>query len=88
MNYLAQLPIDVIKIDKTFIKHIHKTENLKSIVKAIIMMSKSLNINNVFEGVETQNELDVIKEINGSIVQGYYYSKPLEESKVIDWLTP
>ncbi|MBE9525472.1 MAG: EAL domain-containing protein [Proteobacteria bacterium] len=88
MNYLAQLPIDVIKIDKIFIKHIHQTENLKSIVKAIIMMSKSLNINNIFEGVETQNELDVIKEINGSIVQGYYYSKPLEESKVIDWLTP
>ena len=86
MNYLAQLPIDVIKIDKSFIKNINTNINLQSIVKAIITMSKSLGIENVFEGVETDAELAEIKKMKGNIIQGYLYSKPLKVNEINEWL--
>ena len=86
MNYLAQLPIDVIKIDQSFIQGIDKSINLQSIVKAIVTMSKSLGIENVFEGVETSDELAEIKKMHGSIIQGYLYSKPLKASELDEWL--
>ena len=86
MNYLAQLPIDIIKIDKSFIKNIDKSINLQSIVKAIVTMSKSLGMANVFEGVETEAELVEIKKMNGCIIQGYLYSKPLKSSEINQWI--
>ncbi|MEE9336759.1 MAG: EAL domain-containing protein [Methylococcaceae bacterium] len=87
MNYLAQLPIDVIKIDKSFIQDIDTNASLRSIVKAIVTMSKSLGIENVFEGVETFSELAEIKKMSGEIIQGYLYSKPLKVNEINGWLT-
>ena len=50
-------------------------------------MSNSLGVKNIFEGVETTDELNVIKKFNGGIIQGYLYSKPLAEKEIIEWLT-
>lgn len=82
MNYLTQLPIDVIKIDQSFIRGIDKSPKLENIVNAIVTMSQSLGIKNIFEGVETLDELKVVTSIGGEIVQGYYYSKPLPEKEI------
>jgi diguanylate cyclase (GGDEF)-like protein len=87
MSYLARLPIDVIKIDKSLIRDISEHNNLKSIVNAIVTMSNSLGVKNIFEGVETTDELNAIKKLNGGIIQGYLYSKPLAENEIIEWLT-
>jgi cyclic di-GMP phosphodiesterase Gmr len=86
MNYLTRLPIDCIKVDQSFIRDIHTSPTLENIVRAIVNMSVSLGIKNVFEGIETLDELIVIKKLNGRIVQGYLYSKPLKENEVTDWL--
>ena len=86
MTYLAHLPIDVIKIDKTLVRDIGGNNNLKSIVNAIVTMSKSLGMKNIFEGVETISELEEIKKMNGDIIQGYLYSKPLNNYDIIKWL--
>ncbi len=86
MSYLTQLPIDIIKIDRVFVKDIDKNKGLESIVNAIVNMSNSLGINNIFEGVETEEELSKIKEMSGRIIQGYFFSKPLEEEDVNSWL--
>ena len=86
MHYLARLPIDVIKIDKTFIRDINTNKNLQSIVKAIVTMSNSLGMKNIFEGVETEAELAEIKKIQGNIIQGYLFSKPLNVSDAEKWL--
>ena len=49
-------------------------------------MSESLNIENVFEGIETKDELDMITEISDeAIIQGYYFSKPLDTDAVCEW---
>lgn len=87
MNYLARLPIDVIKIDKSLVRNINTNKNLKSIVTAIVTMSKSLGMRNIFEGIETKEELSVVQALKGNIIQGYIFSKPLLAKDVDLWLT-
>ena len=87
MNYLARLPIDVIKIDKSLVRDIDSNENLSSIVRAIVTMSDSLGVKNIFEGVETRSELSVIQQMGGDIIQGYLFSKPLPANDVDFWLS-
>lgn len=87
MNYLARLPIDVIKIDKSLVQNIDINKNIKSIVTAIVTMSKSLGMKNIFEGVENKEELSVIKEMNGRIIQGFIFSHPLSANDVGIWLS-
>lgn len=55
-------------------------------MRAIVTMSKSLGVKNVFEGVETREELEMVKQLNGEIIQCYFFSKPLEASQINDWL--
>ena len=86
MNYLALLPIDVIKIDKSLVRNIDINNNLRSIVKAIVTMSRSLGVKNVFEGIETNAELNEIKKMSGDIIQGFLFSKPLNAVDVDKWL--
>ncbi len=86
MSYLARLPIDIIKIDKSLIRNIDENSNLQSIVRAIVTMSKSLGMKNIFEGVESNAELAEIKKMNGEIIQGFLFSKPLSADDVDNWL--
>ena len=86
MSYLARLPIDIIKIDKSLIRNIDENSNLQSIVGAIVTMSKSLGMKNIFEGVESNAELAEIKKMNGEIIQGFLFSKPLSADDVDNWL--
>jgi len=86
MSYLTRLPIDCIKVDQSFIRDIDKNATLENIVRAIVNMSTSLGMKNIFEGVETEAELEKIKQLNGAVVQGYLYSKPLDVHGVHNWL--
>lgn len=86
MSYLTRLPINSIKVDQSFIRDIDSNHTLENIVRAIVNMSTSLGMKNVFEGVETEAELEKIKQLNGAIVQGYLYSKPLDVHGVHNWL--
>jgi len=84
-GYLTKLPIDIIKIDRSLISNIDQQQNLQDIVRAIVTMSQSLGIENIFEGVETEAELSVVRELKGRVIQGYLFSQPLEVSKLSDW---
>jgi len=86
MHYLARLHIDIIKIDKSLVRNIDENNNLKNIVKAIVKMSKSLGIKNIFEGIETNAELSIIKKMHGDIIQGFLFSKPLSANETNKWL--
>lgn len=85
-SYLTKLPIDIIKIDKSLVSEVNLKDELQNIILAIVTMSKSLGIDNVFEGVETQEELEIIKKVGGTIIQGYLFSKPIESADVSPWL--
>ena len=86
MNYLARLPIDIIKVDKTLVREIDVNNNLRSIVKAIVTMSQGLGISNIFEGVETMAELATIKKMGGEVIQGFLFSKPLSAEEAVKWV--
>jgi diguanylate cyclase (GGDEF)-like protein len=86
MNYLARLPIDIIKVDKALVQDIDVNNNLRSIVIAIVTMSEGLGIRNIFEGVETMAELAIIKKMGGEIIQGFLFSKPLCADDAVKWL--
>lgn len=76
-DLLEKIDIDVLKLDKKLIDPIAQEIKAKKIIKAIIHMAKELNITVVAEGVETKEQLEVLKEIKCNQVQGYYFSKPI-----------
>ncbi|MGE8723241.1 EAL domain-containing protein [Leptospira terpstrae] len=77
LNYLIHFPIDIIKIDKSFIDNLQHNNNGLSVVKAIIKMAESLLMKVVAEGVENKDQFDLLCEIGCDYVQGYYINKPI-----------
>lgn len=77
LSYLRQLPIDRIKIDKSFINDMTVDENAEAIVATIINMGHNLKLSVIAEGVETEEQLKYLHKINCDEIQGYYYSKPI-----------
>ena len=77
LNYLRSIPIDILKIDKSFIDEITVSPVLSEIVDSIIGMAHTLNIMVVAEGVETEEQLKILKDKGCDLVQGYFFSKPL-----------
>ena len=83
-EYLAQLPINTIKIDKSFIIPIFKKENNKHIVKAITSLAHALNIDVTAEGVETQEHVSYLKAHQVDTLQGYFYSKAIPSREILE----
>lgn len=80
MSYLKKLPIDTIKIDKSFVDDLPHDSNDIEISKAIIALSNSLGYHTVAEGIETQEQEDFLRENGCEIGQGYLFSRPLDET--------
>jgi diguanylate cyclase (GGDEF)-like protein/PAS domain S-box-containing protein len=78
LSYLKKFALTELKIDKSFIQDIPQDQNDVAICKTIINMAKSLNFNVVAEGVETQEQLDFLKENGCYIIQGYLFFKPMD----------
>lgn len=78
LSYLHRLPIDHLKIDRSFIMRIGKNGKNTEIIGAIIALAKSLGICTIAEGVETQEQLDQIRELSCELGQGYLFSQPVE----------
>lgn len=79
LNYVRQFPIDTIKIDRSYIKNISVSKSDEVIIQSIIFMAKGLNMNIVAEGVETLGQLSFLRKEQCNEIQGYLFSKPVEE---------
>ena len=77
LSYLHQLPIDTLKIDKSFIDKVTDNSGTRPIVEAVLSLSKSLQLTTIAEGVETRDQFDVLNELGCDIIQGFYLYKPL-----------
>ncbi|MCM3362212.1 sensor domain-containing protein [Niallia sp. MER TA 168] len=82
LSYLRSLPIDTIKIDKSFIDDISHPKHKGSLAKVIIDMGHNMNFIVIAEGVETKEQVDFLQKHECEIVQGYYYSKPLTSDEL------
>lgn len=83
LSYLTHIPINTLKIDKTFIDTISYDQDDKSLTSMIIMIGRHLGLSIVAEGVETEKQLQYLKEHNCHKIQGYYFSKPLSEDSLL-----
>jgi EAL domain-containing protein (putative c-di-GMP-specific phosphodiesterase class I) len=77
LNYLKRFPIDTLKIDQSFVKEINNGPEDVAIVTAIITLSHALDLNVIAEGVETQEQLELLRRLNCDEVQGYMFGLPL-----------
>ena len=87
LSILRRLPLDRLKIDRSFIQEIETDSALKNIVEAIIWMGQSLNLRILAEGVETEGQLELLKRLGCDEVQGYFTGKPMPFSLLTEWLT-
>ncbi|SIS41714.1 EAL domain-containing protein [Neptunomonas antarctica] len=86
LAYLRKLTIDTLKIDKAFIDDIKQNSNELALCKAITVMSKTLDLEVIAEGVETEEQAALLSNLGINYCQGYFYSKPLPLKKFINYL--
>lgn len=83
LNYLKHLPIDKLKLDKTFVDTIENSDKDMMIVKSIIDLGHNMALQIVAEGVEREVQVDVLKIMNCDYIQGYYYGMPQPEENML-----
>ena len=81
MSYLHQLPIDILKIDKEFIDGLASNKKSLSIMKAIVAISQDLNYTTIAEGVEKEEQKDILLGLNCNVAQGFLFHKPMPEDE-------
>lgn len=81
LSYLKAIPIDYIKIDKSFIDDIAKDKKQSAIVSALIQLAHGIDLKVVSEGVEDNSQLKILREYNCDLVQGYIFSKPVSKEE-------
>jgi diguanylate cyclase (GGDEF)-like protein len=86
LSYLKRLPVDVLKIDRSFIKDLMTNPEDSSLIETIIAIGRSQRLRVVAEGVEEVNQLNFLHQLQCDSVQGYYYSKPLPAKEFAELL--
>jgi len=86
LAYLGRLPVDALKIDRSFISSMMSAADSMTIVSTIISLGHAMNLKVIAEGVETEEEAKMLRLLNCEQVQGYFYSKPVPADKARDFL--
>jgi EAL domain-containing protein (putative c-di-GMP-specific phosphodiesterase class I) len=88
LSMLSEMPVDVVKMDRNFIRNMEHDDKDIRMVALILDIAKQLNVPVVAEGVETETQLDMLRELGCDVVQGYFFSRPLSanefEAKIIE----
>jgi EAL domain-containing protein (putative c-di-GMP-specific phosphodiesterase class I) len=84
LSYLIQFPIDILKIDRSFVINMLTNKASFEIVKATINLSKELNIKTVAEGVETKEQFLILKTLVCDYIQEFYFYKPMSEEEFLN----
>ncbi|KVL04489.1 EAL domain-containing protein [Burkholderia cepacia] len=87
LSYLKDLPIDVVKIDKSFLSDVTTSAEGASLTRSIIAMAESLHMETVAEGVETEAQLSFLNRHHCHAMQGYYFSHPVTGAEIADMLS-
>ena len=77
LNYIREIPLDVIKVDRSFIKGLTKDEYSQSFIKMVAKLAEAIDVSICLEGIETREQYKVLEGMKVRLVQGYYFDKPL-----------
>jgi diguanylate cyclase (GGDEF)-like protein/PAS domain S-box-containing protein len=89
LSYLQQLPIDALKVDRSFVSAMEATASTLPLVQAIVSMARALGLSVVAEGVETARQYELLRDLGCDEAQGYYIGRPVPaEDFATRWLTP
>jgi EAL domain-containing protein (putative c-di-GMP-specific phosphodiesterase class I) len=86
LSYLRNLPLDSLKIAQEFVEGLVFSEHDAAFVRLIVGLAKTIGLKVVAEGIETREQLDMLREIGCDLGQGYYFSKPMDFDA--NWLSP
>ncbi len=86
LTYLQKLPIDIIKIDRTFINNIKPNTEEFHVLRYMIELAHHLNLQVVAEGIETIEQANMVKKYDVDLAQGYYFCRPMPQLRVIEYL--
>jgi len=85
LSHLSQLPIDKLKVDQSFVRNIESDKRSLVIAETVIGMGKKLGVDVVAEGIESEEALDLLRERDCDLGQGYFFSAPMKAAKFEDW---
>lgn len=84
LSYLQELPVDVLKIDRSFVARISEVSPDTPLVSTIASLAKSMKLKSIAEGVETSYQIERLKALGVDMLQGYYFSKPTEAESILE----
>jgi EAL domain-containing protein (putative c-di-GMP-specific phosphodiesterase class I) len=87
LSYLKRFPINKLKVDQSFVRNMTTDANDASITKSVILLGQSLNLSVIAEGVETAEQLALLKQYGCDEVQGYYFSRPVPQNELAQLLS-
>ena len=86
LSRLGRIPVDTLKIDRTFISNMDRAPESREIVRIIIMLAHNLGLKAVAEGTETEEQVNLLKQLNCEMAQGYYFSRPADDQAMLKLL--
>ena len=87
LTHVQKLPLDRIKVDRSFVKEVITDPTSRAIVKTTVDLCRNLGISCVFEGIETEEQLDVLLGLGGTVMQGYLFGRPMCEEAMFEQLS-
>ena len=86
LSYLESLPVDIIKLDMEFVRKMVTSDKSRAIVEMVISLARKLDLKTIAEGVESEEQLSILRSLNCDMVQGYHLSHPMPEEKAVSLL--
>lgn len=86
LGYLVRLPIDTLKIDRSFVQALADSEKASAVIRGIVGLARSLGMKTVAEGVESQPQVAELKDVGCDVIQGYLISRPLESGAFAEFM--
>ena len=87
LTHVQKLPLDRIKVDRSFVAEVTSDPTSRAIIKTTVDLCRNLGISCVFEGIETEQQLDALLGLGGTVMQGYLFGRPMSEDKVIEHIS-
>jgi EAL domain-containing protein (putative c-di-GMP-specific phosphodiesterase class I) len=87
LAYLRRLPIDVLKVDRSFVQNSVRDEVDAEIVRTIVALARALRLETVAEGVETEPQAELLRRCGCAQAQGYLYARPMPPAQLADWMS-